>query len=438
MVGPLRVIVAGGGIGGLTAALALHAVGVEVRVYESVVEPKALGVGINVLPHAVSQLARLGLLEDLLPRGVLTAELCFYNRHGQLIWREPRGVDAGYAVPQLSIHRGELQLALLDAARRRLGPDAVVAGHALRRFEQTDPTAPVAVELLDRRADAVVHDRADVLIGADGIHSAVRAQLVPGEGPPNWQGDVLWRSTTWAEPFLTGRSMFMAGHLPHKFVAYPITAPREDGRCLVNWIAELDRRDEGLAHREDWNRRGRLEDFAPRFDDWHFDWLDIPALIAGASDIFEYPMVDRDPLPRWTFGSVTLLGDAAHPMFPIGSNGASQAIIDALTLADALRPVVRGESSIATGLARYEDERRTRTSRIVGSNRRHGPERVLDLAEQRAPDGFADVHDVFAPGELEEIAASYKQLAGFVPTDPTTRDRPDAPDQPVAPDPVAP
>jgi 5-methylphenazine-1-carboxylate 1-monooxygenase len=415
---PLRCVVAGGGIGGLTTALALHAIGIDVHVYESVVDPKALGVGINVLPHAIEQLQRLDLLDELLPRGVLTAELCFFNRHGQLIWREPRGIDAGYPVPQLSIHRGDLQVTLLDAVRERLGEDAVRTAHTAQRFESTEGGSRVNLELLDRLDDTVVHDEADILVGADGIHSAIRQQLYPDEGPPNWQGDILWRATTWAEPFLTGRSMFMAGHLPHKFVAYPISAPRDDGLCLVNWIAELDRSDEALAHREDWNRRGRLEDFARRFDEWCFDWLDIPALIVGADAVYEFPMVDRDPLPRWTFGRVTLLGDAAHPMFPIGSNGASQAIIDALSLADALAPVVAGTATVEEGLASYEDDRRDKTARIVASNRRHGPERVLDLAEQRAPDGFADVADVFAPGELEGIAASYKQIAGFVPTTP--------------------
>jgi 2-polyprenyl-6-methoxyphenol hydroxylase-like FAD-dependent oxidoreductase len=211
----------------------------------------------------------------------------------------------------------------------------------------------------------------------------------------------------------------MAGHLPHKFVAYPITDPGPDGRCLVNWIAELDRRDEGLTEREDWNRQGSLADFAPRFDDWRFDWLDVGALIAGADEVFEFPMVDRDPLPRWTFGRVTLLGDAAHPMFPIGSNGASQAILDAQALADALAAVGTDGASLAGALDTYESARRPATAAIVLANRQHGPERVLDLAEARAPDGFDDVADVFEPGELEGIAASYKQTAGFVaPTPP--------------------
>jgi 2-polyprenyl-6-methoxyphenol hydroxylase-like FAD-dependent oxidoreductase len=203
--------------------------------------------------------------------------------------------------------------------------------------------------------------------------------------------------------------MFMAGHLSHKFVAYPITDVGDDGLCTVNWIAELDRREQGLGKREDWNKRGRLEDFLPRFEDWVWDWLDIPALIRGAETTYEFPMVDRDPLDRWTHGRVTLLGDAAHPMYPIGSNGASQAIIDALTLADQLA----GTADVEAALQAYDEERRPKTAAIVMSNRRHGPEVMLDIAQERAPGGFTDVLDVFAEGEREAIAAQYKQVAGF-------------------------
>jgi 2-polyprenyl-6-methoxyphenol hydroxylase-like FAD-dependent oxidoreductase len=404
----MRVIVAGGGIGGLTAAMALHAVGVDVQVYESVQELQPLGVGINVLPHAMAQLDRLDLLPTVLPLGVQTAELCFFNHRGQLIWREPRGLAAGYAVPQLSVHRGRFHMELLAEARARLGDERVVAGHAVQRFaEQTD--GRVRVELLCRDDGSTVVDTADVLVGADGIHSTIRAAFHPDEGLPRWSGNILWRATSQIEPFLTGRSMFMAGHLPHKFVAYPITDVGADGRCTVNWIAELDRRDAGVPRREDWNRRGDLADFLPRFEDWVWDWLDIPALIRGAEATYEFPMVDRDPLDRWTRGRVTLLGDAAHPMYPIGSNGASQAIIDALTLADQLS----GTHDVDAALRAYDDERRPKTAAIVLSNRQHGPERMLDLAHERAPEGFADVLDVFAEGEREAIAARYKQVAGF-------------------------
>ncbi len=425
----MRVVIAGGGIGGLTTAMALHARGIDTVVYESVQALQPLGVGINVLPHAMAQLDRLGLLPKVLPLGVQTAELCFFNRHGQLIWREPRGVAAGYPVPQLSVHRGRLHMALLAEARARLGDDRIITGHALLGFEQSADGVTVEVEA---RADGrITVDRGDVLIGADGIHSAVRRHFHPDEGLPRWSGNVLWRAVTRAPGFLTGRSMFMAGHLPHKFVAYPLTEPDADGLQTINWIAELDRRDVGLADREDWNRQGVLDDFLPRFTDWVWDWLDVSALIRGAEVTYEFPMVDRDPLERWTVGRVTLLGDAAHPMYPIGSNGASQAIIDALTIADLLGDaadagVASGSSAsgaaIDAALAAYDAERRPKTAAIVLSNRQHGPEVLLDIAEQRAPDGFDDVATVFAAGEREEITGRYKQTAGFVPpTQPAAR-----------------
>lgn len=408
----MRVIVAGGGIGGLTAAMALHAQGIEVQVYESVVELAPLGVGINLLPHAMAHLQRLDLMELVLPLGVQTAELCFFNRHGQLIWREPRGIAAGYPIPQLSVHRGHLHMALLEEARRRLGDAAVLNAHAVQSFSE-DERGRVTVRLLDRISDRIITDTADVLVAADGIHSTIRQILYPDQGPPLWKGLIMWRATSRWKPFLTGRSMFMAGHPPRKFVAYPLSEVGDDGLQTINWVAELDRSAFGMLHREDWNRRGNFDDFMPQFEDWVFDWLDIPSMCRAADSVFEFPMVDRDPLDRWTFGRVTLLGDAAHPMYPIGSNGASQAIIDGLVLADALADTVAEGIPVESGLARYEEQRRPRTSQIVLSNRQNGPERVMDMAEKRAPNGFTDVRDVFAPGELEEISAQYKQVAGF-------------------------
>lgn len=388
--------------------MALHAKGIDVQVYEGVQQLQPLGVGINVLPHAMAQLDRLDLLPTLLPLGVKTGELCFFNQQGQLIWREPRGVDAGYPVPQLSVHRGRFHMALLAEARARLGEERVVSGHAVRGFaEQAD--GRVAVHVVPRDTDTGFDDVGDVLVAADGIHSTIRSIFHPDEGMPQWSGNILWRATTRTAPFLTGRSMFMAGHLPHKFVAYPLTEVGDDGMCTVNWIAELDRRHIGLSKREDWNKVGVLDDFLPRFEDWVWEWLDIPGLVRGAETVFEFPMVDRDPLDRWTHGRVTLLGDAAHPMYPIGSNGASQAIIDAFTLADLLADT----GDIDAALQAYDADRRPKTAAIVMSNRQHGPERMLDIAYERAPQGFDDVLDVFAEGEREAIAAQYKQVAGF-------------------------
>jgi 2-polyprenyl-6-methoxyphenol hydroxylase-like FAD-dependent oxidoreductase len=404
----MRVLVAGAGIGGLTTALALHARGIDVRVFEAARELAPLGVGINLLPHAMAELGALGALDEIAALGVRTAELCYFNHHGQLIWREPRGLDAGYPVPQISLHRGKLQLALFDLVRARLGADAVRTGCTLDAFANEDART-VRADFSERATGAAFTERADVLVAADGIHSAVRRQLHPDEGLPRWSGNILWRATSRALPFLTGRSMIMAGSRPRKFVAYPISGVAPDGLCTINWIAELDRSRGAPPPREDWNRAGAIADFLPDFADWVFDWLDVPALIRSAEAVFEFPMVDRDPLARWTHGRATLLGDAAHPMYPIGSNGASQAILDARALADALAE----EGDVDAALARYEAARRPATAQIVLSNRQHGPECVLDMAAERAPGGFARVDDVFAPGELAEIAARYKRVAGF-------------------------
>ncbi len=400
----MNVTIAGGGIGGLTAALSLHQAGVPVRVYEAARKVEPLGVGINILPHAVRELYALGLEEDLLAAGVQTASLAYFSKRGQEIWREPRGRAAGYDRPQISIHRGRLQQILFEAALTRLGPDNVLTGHQLDGWtEDGEAIRPVFIRRVDGER---IETRSDLLIGADGIHSAVRKRLYPEEGPPLWNGAVLWRGVTRGVPFLDNRTMIMAGHEFQKFVCYPID-PGPDP--LINWIAELKFRPDHAWRREDWNRTGVLSDFLPRFMDWRFGWLDIPALVEASEGCFEYPMVDRDPLPRWTFGRATLLGDAAHAMYPIGSNGASQAILDGRVLAREIRD--RGNSPEA--LAAYEAERRPATSAIVLANRRNGPEQVMQLVEERAPDGFGRVEDVLSRDELETVAAAYKKVAGF-------------------------
>jgi len=376
----VRITIAGGGIGGLATALSLHAAGFdEVVIHEAAREIRPLGVGINLLPHAVRELTELGLVDRLAGIAVPTAELAYFNRYGQAIWSEPRGLGAGYRWPQYSVHRGRLQLLLLDAVRERLGAQAVRTGS---------------------RITGLRHD-GDLLVGADGIHSAVRAALHPDEGAPPWNGLVLWRGTTYAKPFLTGRSMIMAGDGSQKFVAYPIG----DGR-LINWIAERPL-DGEPPERGDWNRPADLATVVAHFADWRFDWLDVPGIIADAEAAFEYPMVDRDPLPSWTSDDVVLLGDAAHAMYPVGSNGASQAIIDARVLAHSL--------ATTGSAAAYEELRRPATTALQLANRRQGPEIVMKLAHERAPGGFDDIEAVVPLTERTEISASYKRTAGFDP-----------------------
>ena len=405
----VRFTFAGAGIGGLTLALSLHQIGVEALIVESVNELRPLGVGINVLPHAGRELTELGLERALAETAVPTSALAYFSKHGTPIWSEPRGVAAGYNWAQYSVHRGRLQMLLFEAALERLGPQAFHFGQHLSGWQESE--GGVRINCRDRnRGGALCHHEGTLLVAADGIHSAARAQFYPDEGAPRWDGAILWRGVTTTPAFLDGKTMAMVGHEHQKFVTYPITRPGADGApVLVNWIAELKFASDHQWRREDWNRTGCVEDFLPSFAHWNFDWLDIPALVRGADAIYEYPMVDRDPLPRWTHGRVTLLGDAAHPMYPIGSNGASQAILDARVLTRELQT----HGVQAQALQAYEAERRPATAQIVQANRRSGPDEILDLIENRAPGGFARVEDVASRDECEAIAAKYRKIAGF-------------------------
>lgn len=406
----MEVSIIGGGIGGLTTALFLHRAGIPCRIYESVRELRELGVGINLLPHAVRELTELGLVEDLREIAVETAELCYFNKLGQLIWREPRGLAAGYHWPQFSVHRGQLQALLQRAVMERLGPDALRLGYHLQDYT-TDDDGALRLDFIDRKSGSGLPPVfADCVIAADGIHSRVRAMHYPNEGMPVWNGCILWRGVSESAPFLTGRSMFMAGHQNQKFVCYPISAEHHRrGTSYSNWIAELRYEPKELLSREDWNRPGKLEDFLPQFEAWQFEWLDIPEMIRQASAIYEFPMVDRDPVDCWVFGRVALLGDAAHPMYPIGSNGASQSILDAACIVR----MIDEHASVEEAFAAYDAERRPKTSAIVLANRRNGPEQVMQMAEERAPQGFNDIAEVIDHTELAAIAQQYKQIAGF-------------------------
>jgi 2-polyprenyl-6-methoxyphenol hydroxylase-like FAD-dependent oxidoreductase len=404
----MQVIIVGGGIGGLVAALALHAVGVSARVFEQSAELRELGVGINTLPHAIGALAELGLLPELDAVGVRTRELIYANRFGQVIWRELRGVEAGHAVPQFSIHRGKLHGVLLRAVQARLGADAV---HTACRLTHVDDRGDRVVARFAEPDGAVFETEAAALVGADGIHSTVRASLFPQEGPPIWNGTMLWRGAAEWPVYADGRTMVIAGGMAAKYVFYPIYAdPARPSQRLTNW-AVLARVAQGGAPPQDWSRPGRLDDIADlvraRF---HLDFVDPLALIEASGTFYEYPMCDRNPLPAWSQpgGRVTLLGDAAHPMYPVGSNGASQAVLDAMALARhvSTKPVV-------DALAAYDSERRPVTSEVVLSNRAGGPERVIDVLEARAPDGFADVNAVASYAEREAIVRGYASMAGF-------------------------
>jgi 2-polyprenyl-6-methoxyphenol hydroxylase-like FAD-dependent oxidoreductase len=403
-----EVLIVGGGIAGLATALSLHAEGIDVAVRESVPEIQPLGVGINLLPHAIRELDALGVLDELESVGIASTTLAYFSARGQLIWEESRGRAAGYQWPQLSLHRGTLQMVLHDTAVERLGADRVVPGRHLTAIDHHDSGATAHFECRDGSGDIESVDAA-IVVAADGIHSTVRQQRFPHEGMPLWNGALLWRGAVEYDPILNGRTMVWAGHPDQKFVAYPIR-DLDNGKQLVNFIAEYRTDDRELLEREDWNRAGNLDDFAPRFDDWVFDWLDIPELLRSAPGTFLFPMVDRDPLDHWTEGRVTLIGDAAHPMYPIGSNGASQGILDARVLAGCIRSH-RNDPDRA--LAVYEAHRRPATSAIVLANRGLGPEMPMRLVHERAPEGFNHIDDVISPEEILEVTDGYRRTAGF-------------------------
>ncbi len=413
----MTVLIAGGGISGLTLALTCHQVGVPCTVFEASREMKPLGVGINLQPSAVRELYALGL-EDLLGDiGVKTKDYGFYTKRGLHIWTEPRGLGLGYNWPQYSVHRGQLLMLLYDEVLKRCGPEAVQCGWRATGFETAGDEA---VLHLQDRSGARRSERGAVVIGADGIHSAIRAQMVPDEGPPSWGGSVLWRGTTREVPFLSGASMVLIGHNSRRLVSYPISEPDPDtGKATINWICERGFDPSAGFRKEDYSREADLDDFLPAFEAFKFDWLDGPALICGADAVYEYPMVDRDPLDRWTYGRVTLMGDAAHAAYPVGSNGAGAGIIDARKLVAHFL----AEGLTEAALKAYEAEMLPETSKIVLMNRGSGPDKILDVVEERCNGWFEDIEDVIPKAEMDAHAETYKKMAGFGVAE--TNNRPD-------------
>ena len=396
------ILIIGAGIGGLTLALELHQRNIACRVFESAPEIKTLGVGINLLPHATRVLSDLGLHDALARVAVETAEAAFFNRFGQLIYREPLGRRAGYRWPQFSIHRGDLQSVLFDAVRARIGEDRVHLGFHCEGFEQSES----AISLRFKGQPAA---KGAAAVACDGIHSAIRKQLYPQEGEPRYSGVNMWRGVTRWKPILSGATFVRAGWLKGgKLVHYPIRDRIDaEGRQLVNWLWELETPD---YKRWDWNRPARVEDFIAGLEAWSFDWLDVPAFFRAADVVLEYPMVDKDPLPAWSFGRATLLGDAAHPMYPRGSNGAGQAILDAKALAEAFDE----DTDAARALKAYEEERLVPTANVVLENRRNPPDAILrEIYERTGDRPFERIESVISAEELKAISDRYKGVAGY-------------------------
>ena len=395
------VIILGGGIGGLTLALCLHRIGVACRVFEAADEFRPLGVGINLLPHALRVLSQLGLTDALAQHGVEAREFAYFNSHGQLIFREPCGHHAGYRYPHFSIHRADLHKVLYDAVTLRLGDDAVVMSHRARQVDQDHKR--VQVQFSDSNSPV----RGSIAVACDGFHSAIRHQFYPDEGPPYFGGINMWRGVTRRPPFLTGASVTRIGQVETgKLVVYPIrTFP--DGTQLINWTTEQPRDDHKI---NDWATIGHVEDFIAPFKNWGFDWLDVPSLFRDAEYILEYPMVDRNPVDRWVFGRVALMGDAAHPMYPRGGNGGAQAILDAETIAQEME---KGTDPIGT-LAAFQDQRLGPVNRIVLTNRRQPPDYIIETVERRTGgQPFGRIEDVVSQAELAAISDRYKEVAGY-------------------------
>lgn len=409
---PEDIIIIGGGIGGLTLALALHRQGISATIYEAAGEIKPLGVGLNLLPHAMSHLAELGIAEPLVQKGIQTREYCFFTRNGQLVFKEPRGLFAGYHWPQVSIHRADLHETLLDAVRQRLGEDAVKLGHRCVDLQQTDDD--VTVRFVDPDGRELPPARGRIAIACDGVHSVARVRMHPQEAVPRYEGTTQYRGTTRWPRYLSGTTMYYLGtYETGKLIMYPIRDNIDaEGRQLINWVVEISRPADQLLR--DWNRESRAEEFVDSFRHCRFDWLDIPALLAAADKIYEYPMMDQEPLSFWTDGRITLLGDAAHPMMPRGSNGAAQSIIDATTLAACL---ARSEDP-RQALKDYEAERLPATSQVVLANREIAPDAILRVVEDRTGgEPFERIEDVISQAELEQWQARYKKVAGFAAED---------------------
>lgn len=402
-----EVIIVGAGAGGLILALSLHQIGVKCRVFEAVKDIKAVGAGINLLPHAVRELDELGLVPALDEVGIRTKDASYFNKFGQLIYTEPAGEAAGYPWPQFSIHRGDMQQVFLNAVRERLGADSVMTGWRLQKVDQDSDG--VTAQFTDPEGNARPPVRGTILVSADGINSTLRKQFYPEEGDPVYSGMTIWRGVTPFKPFLSGANTIRIGWMTvGKLMVYPIRNNIDaQGNQLMNWVATLERPKPAVY---DWNREAKLDDMFDPYKDWHFDWLDVPTLLQKTDPILIFPMVDRNPLPTWTFGRATLLGDAAHPMYPRGSNGAGQAILDARYLAGAIKRHGVGEDALKD----YDKVRVEATSKVVLMNRKNPPDAILrEVHERSGGKPFNHIHDVISESELQEISSRYKKVAGF-------------------------
>ena len=404
----MKVLIAGAGIGGLTAALSLEKIGIDVTVFESVSNMAPLGVGINILPNAVRELIALGLKSELDRFAIRTRSMKYFTRRGKEVISVPCGEYAGYKWPQYSLHRGEFQMMLLRVFKERAGADKVVTGHQLVEFDQTE--GGVTAHFVDPKSgDKIASKTGDVLIGADGLHSAVRRKLYPHEGAPIYAGMVCFRGAVEAGPYLDGESMIICGDKRLRLVSYPISnKDHQQGRSHINWIAAVPFETD-TPQEEDWNKLAKSDQLVELYRDWRFAWLDVPEIIAATGQIFEFPVYDRDPLKQWTFGRVTLLGDAAHPLIPVSSSGAVHAIIDGRALAYAMG--TNGDPLFA--LKAFEDDRLPRANQVVIASRQNGPDEVLEIVKDECPEDVEDIYQYVEKERLQSVIDAFKERSGF-------------------------
>ncbi len=403
----MTVLICGAGIGGLSLGLSLQQLKIPFQIFESSVSIEPLGVGVNLQPNAVRELFALGLNDPLKGIGVQTEEFGLFSKKGLEIWTETRGLKAGYNVPQFSVHRGELQKLLYDTLIERSKKSSVSLGVRATGFKNLSSSVQLQYFNKSTKRNEILCG--DILVACDGINSNIRKQLFPYEGDPLWNGAILWRGLTTASPFRTGASMVMIGHDTQRFVSYPISQKDNHGNAKINWIAELKFNPEKIYMKSDWSKKVDKSKFIGSFKEWSFEWINPLSLISETSSIYEYPMVDRDPLEKWTFGRTTLLGDAAHPTYPVGSNGASQAIIDARKLAFHLK--VNGLNE--TALLSYEKEMLPLTAKITLANRSSGPDALLQVVEDRCGGTFNNIQEIISQIELKNHSEKYKSVAGL-------------------------
>ena len=403
-----HVMIAGGGIAGLSLALTLHQIGIQCTVYESVRQIQPLGVGINIQPNAVRELFELGIGHEALNQvGIQAQEWALVGLNGQDIYAEPRGLKAGYQWPQYAAHRGKLHVLLFQKVIERLGESSVRLGQRITGYEKQNNGTVVAI--IEHANGDITREQGDLLIGADGIHSSIRAQMHPDQPPIHWGGTIMWRGTTLAKPIRTGSSFVGLGTHKHRMVIYPISQPNSEGLAAINWIAERTVDNSTEWQKSGWFKPVAISEFASYFDAFRFDWLDVPDLLARADIAYENPMIDRDPIPYWNDGPVALMGDAAHAMYPTGSNGASQAIVDARVLGASLARL----GTTPAALVAYNEALCAPISEVVLRNRGDGPFGLLKIVDDRCGGHFTAIDDVISQAERDEYMASYKKAAGF-------------------------